>query len=104
MRDREVLSRSFELSNDVDTSKIRAELNRGVLCLHLPKNERVKPRESRSKAEPPAGEPLRAVRAICAPGAPILLARLGTKRCRDVDPTSGQGRAGALLRFSSLHG
>jgi HSP20 family protein len=37
--------RSFELSNDVDASKIRAELNQGVLCLHLPKAEGVKPRK-----------------------------------------------------------
>jgi HSP20 family protein len=37
--------RSFELNNDVDTSKIRAELNQGVLCLHLPKAEGVKPRK-----------------------------------------------------------
>jgi HSP20 family protein len=37
--------RAFELSNDVDASKIRAELNQGVLCLHLPKAEAVKARK-----------------------------------------------------------
>jgi HSP20 family protein len=37
--------RSFELSNDVDTSKINAELKQGILCLHLPKAERAKPRK-----------------------------------------------------------
>jgi HSP20 family protein len=37
--------RSFELNNDVDSSKIRAELNQGVLCLHLPKKEVAKPRK-----------------------------------------------------------
>jgi len=37
--------RSFELNNDMDSSKIRAELHDGVLCLHLPKAERVKPRK-----------------------------------------------------------
>src|SRR5262245_3476215 len=36
--------RSFELSNDVDASRIRAELNQGVLCVHLPKAELIKPR------------------------------------------------------------
>jgi HSP20 family protein len=37
--------RCFELNNDVDASKIRAELNQGVLCLHLPKAEGMKPRK-----------------------------------------------------------
>jgi len=37
--------RSFELSNDVETAKIRAELNQGVLCVHLPKSEKAKPRK-----------------------------------------------------------
>ena len=38
-------SRSFELSNDVDVSKIQAELRDGVLRLRLPKSERVRPRK-----------------------------------------------------------
>jgi HSP20 family protein len=37
--------RSFELSNDVDTSKIQADLKDGVLRLRLPKSERVRPRK-----------------------------------------------------------
>src|SRR4051794_35223935 len=36
--------RSFDLGPDVDTSKIRAEMQQGILKLHLPKSERVKPR------------------------------------------------------------
>lgn len=38
-------SRSFELSNDVDASKIQAELRDGVLRLRLPKAERVRRRK-----------------------------------------------------------
>jgi HSP20 family protein len=38
-------SRSFELSGDVDVSKIQAELKDGVLRLRLPKSERVRPRK-----------------------------------------------------------
>jgi HSP20 family protein len=38
-------SRSFELSNDVDASKIQAELNDGVLRLRLPKSERARARK-----------------------------------------------------------
>jgi HSP20 family protein len=37
--------RSFDLGPDVDTSKIRAEMQQGILKLHLPKSERVKPRK-----------------------------------------------------------
>jgi HSP20 family protein len=38
-------SRSFELSNDVDVTKIQAELRDGVLRLRLPKSEKVRPRK-----------------------------------------------------------
>ena len=37
--------RVFEFGLDVDTSKIRAELEQGVLKLHLPKSEKAKPRK-----------------------------------------------------------
>ena len=37
--------RSFELSTDIDTEKIHADLHQGVLCLHLPRAERAKPRK-----------------------------------------------------------
>lgn len=37
--------RTFELGADVDTSKIRAEMEQGVLKLHLPKREDLKPRK-----------------------------------------------------------
>ena len=37
--------RTFQLSPDVDTSKITAEMNQGVLKLHLPKREDFKPRK-----------------------------------------------------------
>ena len=37
--------RSFRISEQVDSSKIWAELTDGVLTLHLPKTERVKPRK-----------------------------------------------------------
>lgn len=36
--------RSFELDPVVDTSRIRAEVEQGLLTLHLPKTEKVKPR------------------------------------------------------------
>jgi HSP20 family protein len=36
--------RMFELGPDVDTSKISAEMQQGVLKLHLPKSETAKPR------------------------------------------------------------
>ena len=37
--------RVFELGHDVDTSKIRAQMDQGVLRLHLPKSEKAKPRK-----------------------------------------------------------
>lgn len=37
--------RIFELGPDVDTSKIDAEMQNGVLKLHLPKSEKAKPRQ-----------------------------------------------------------
>jgi HSP20 family protein len=37
--------RIFELGPDVDTSKINAEMQNGVLKLHLPKSEKAKPRQ-----------------------------------------------------------
>src|SRR5687768_17605796 len=37
--------RVFELGWDVDTSRISAEMNQGVLKLHLPKSERAKPKQ-----------------------------------------------------------
>ena len=37
--------RVFELGPDVDTSTIRAEMDQGVLKLHLPKSEKAKPRK-----------------------------------------------------------
>jgi HSP20 family protein len=36
--------RVFELGPDVDNSKISAEMNQGVLKLHLPKSEKAKPK------------------------------------------------------------
>jgi HSP20 family protein len=37
--------RVFELGPDVDTSKISAEMQQGVLKLHLPKSEKAKPKQ-----------------------------------------------------------
>lgn len=37
--------RSFELDPSIDTTKISAKLDQGVLTLHLPKAEAVKPRK-----------------------------------------------------------
>jgi len=37
--------RTFELSADVDTTKINAQMEQGVLKLHLPKREDFKPRK-----------------------------------------------------------
>lgn len=35
--------REFEVYEEIDADKISAELNNGVLCVHLPKSEAVKP-------------------------------------------------------------
>ena len=37
--------RVFEVGPDVDTGKISAEMNQGVLRLRLPKSERAKPKQ-----------------------------------------------------------
>ena len=37
--------RLFELGPDVDAARIRAEMDQGVLKLHLPKSEKAKPRK-----------------------------------------------------------
>src|SRR5262245_11591368 len=37
--------RVFEISWDIDTGKISAEMHQGIVKLHLPKAERVKPRK-----------------------------------------------------------
>jgi len=37
--------RVFEISSDIDTGKISAEMNQGIVKVHLPKAERVKPRK-----------------------------------------------------------
>ena len=37
--------RVFELGHDVETSKINAQMEQGVLKLHLPKSEKSKPRK-----------------------------------------------------------
>jgi HSP20 family protein len=42
--------RSFVLSRDLDTDKIDARLENGVLTLHIPKRERAKPRRVEVKA------------------------------------------------------
>ncbi|MFA9477083.1 Hsp20/alpha crystallin family protein [Phycisphaerales bacterium AB-hyl4] len=39
------VSRSFRLPTPVDESKIECKLNEGVLTIHLPKREEVKPRK-----------------------------------------------------------
>ena len=38
-------SRSFEVSEDIDASRISAEISSGVLTVHLPKAEAAKPRK-----------------------------------------------------------
>ena len=37
--------RVFEFGPDVDTARIRAEMEQGVLRLHLPKSEKAKPKQ-----------------------------------------------------------
>src|SRR3954453_17420576 len=37
--------RVFELDPAIDTGKVNAQMNQGVLTLHLPKSEKVKPRK-----------------------------------------------------------
>jgi len=37
--------RVFELGPDVDTSRISAEMQQGILRLHLPKSEKAKPKQ-----------------------------------------------------------
>ena len=37
--------RSFAIGESIDANKIEAELSNGVLTLHLPKSERLKPRK-----------------------------------------------------------
>ncbi len=37
--------RSFSLSSDLDIDKVEAELKNGVLTLHIPKREELKPRK-----------------------------------------------------------
>lgn len=43
--------RSFTIGETIDASKITAELNGGVLTLHLPKSEKVKPRKIEVKGK-----------------------------------------------------
>ncbi|MEX0819077.1 MAG: Hsp20/alpha crystallin family protein [Pirellulaceae bacterium] len=42
--------RSFNVGEGIDEEKILAELNQGVLTLHLPKSERIKPRKIEVKS------------------------------------------------------
>jgi len=37
--------RVFELDPAIDTARVNAQINQGVLTLHLPKSEKVKPRK-----------------------------------------------------------
>ncbi len=42
--------RTFRIGESIDATKISADLNNGVLTLHLPKTEKVKPRRIEVKA------------------------------------------------------
>ena len=42
---RENFRRVFEIDPSIDTDKIRAQIDQGILTLKLPKSERVKPRK-----------------------------------------------------------
>ena len=44
-------SRSFSLSNTVNTESIKAEYNNGVLTLHVPKREEAKPKQIKVNVE-----------------------------------------------------
>jgi len=52
-REFELLSffRQFEISEEIDREKIAAELKHGVLTLHLPKAQKMKPRQIQVRAE-----------------------------------------------------
>ena len=43
--------RGFTISQDIDASRIAAELKNGVLTVHLPKTEAVKPKKIQVKGE-----------------------------------------------------
>lgn len=43
--------RAFTISSDVDADRIAAELKNGVLTVHLPKSERLKPKRIAVKGE-----------------------------------------------------
>jgi HSP20 family protein len=47
-------SRSFALSNTVNTEAIKAEYQNGVLTLHIPKREEAKPKQIKVSVDTPA--------------------------------------------------
>jgi HSP20 family protein len=49
-------SRSFALSNTVNTESIRAQYNNGVLTLHVPKRQEAKPRQIKVNVEAPSAK------------------------------------------------